>query len=186
MITLKHMNTSRLLLLACTSALALSAHAVELMPRGAFVQGGVADHGGYSATAGVLWPWAWRREALGGEFTGLTEAYLSHWSGRVGSERRGFTQVGVMPMLRYRFAGGRSDWFAEAGIGISAMDRPFRTDHKQFSTSFNFVDVISAGRSFGERRDQEISLRVTHFSNAGIKKPNPGENFLQLRYARMF
>jgi hypothetical protein len=24
-------------------------------------------------------------------------------------------------------------------------------------------------------------LRLQHFSNAGIKKPNPGEDFLQLR-----
>jgi lipid A 3-O-deacylase len=27
---------------------------------------------------------------------------------------------------------------------------------------------------------------VQHFSNAGIKKPNPGETFLRLRYAYRF
>jgi len=29
-------------------------------------------------------------------------------------------------------------------------------------------------------------LRIQHSSNASLKKPNPGQNFLQLRYARHF
>lgn len=173
-------------MLACASALSLGAHAIELLPGGAYVQAGIAEHGAYSATAGLLWPWAWKREALGGEFTGTTEAYVSHWNARGATERHGFTQVGVVPMLRYRFSRGRSDWFVEAGIGVSAMDARYRTQDRQFSGTFNFVDVISAGRSFGAQRRQELSLRVTHYSNAGIKKPNPGENFMQLRYAQMF
>ena len=39
---------------------------------------------------------------------------------------------------------------------------------------------------FGEQKLNEISLRFEHHSNAAIKQPNPGENFLQLRYARRF
>jgi hypothetical protein len=31
-------------------------------------------------------------------------------------------------------------------------------------------------------RQRELVLRVEHFSNAGIKHPNPGENYVQLRY----
>ena len=27
----------------------------------------------------------------------------------------------------------------------------------------------------------ELALRVQHYSNAGIRHPNPGENFVQLR-----
>jgi lipid A 3-O-deacylase len=117
---------------------------------------------------------------------GLTEAYLSHWSARGDDGRVSFTQVGVLPLLRYRFDQGRSPWFIEGGIGLSAMDRVYRTRSKEFSTTFNFVDVAGVGRSFGERRSQELSLRISHVSNAGIKHPNPGENLLQLRYARMF
>lgn len=30
------------------------------------------------------------------------------------------------------------------------------------------------------------ALRLQHFSNASIRHPNPGENFVQLRYARRF
>ena len=39
------------------------------------------------------------------------------------------------------------------------------------------------GWTLGDRKDQEIALRVQHFSNAGIKHPNPGEYFVQLRYS---
>lgn len=149
---LRPMNTRPVpvLVLAWACALPLGAHAIDPIPRGAFVEGGLADRATYSATAGVIWPWSWRHEALGGELTALTEAYVSHWSGR-GVDRRSFTQLGLVPLLRYRFAQGRSDWFLEAGIGISMMDTMYRTSEKQFSTRFN-----------------------------------PGENFLQLRYAALF
>lgn len=180
------MNTAKPLLSASAALLSLGAQAVDLFPGGVFAQGGLADHGSYSATVGLVWPWSWRREALGGELSASTEFYAAYWSGRTATGRQGFTQIGLVPVLRYRFSGGRSAWFAEAGIGISGMDSLYRTREKQFSSSFNFVDVVAAGRSFGAGRRQEVSLRATHFSNAGIKKPNPGENFLQLRYALLF
>ncbi|HSV35780.1 MAG TPA: acyloxyacyl hydrolase [Ramlibacter sp.] len=167
-------------------ALSLGTHAVDLHPGGVYVQGGLAERATYSATVGVLWLWSWRAEGLGGEFSGLTEVYASYWSGRTATGRQGFTQVGLLPMLRYRFSEGRSDWFLEAGIGVSGMDSLYRTNDKQFSSSFNFTDVLGVGRSFGAQRKSEVSVRVTHYSNAGIKKPNPGENFVQLRYAVLF
>jgi lipid A 3-O-deacylase len=46
--------------------------------------------------------------------------------------------------------------------------------------------VIGMGRSFGGHGKNEISLRLQHFSNGGIKKPNPGENFVRVRYTRRF
>ena len=66
------------------------------------------------------------------------------------------------------------------------MDKIYRTPEKQFSTSGNFHDMLGIGRSFGANRDRELSLRYVHFSNADIKKPNPGTDFLQLRYAVKF
>lgn len=141
------MNIRPVLVLALACAVPLSAQAIDLVPHGVFVQGGIADHASYSLTAGVL---------------------------------------GLVPLLRYRFGQGRSGWFIEAGIGVSLMDPIYRTSEKQFSTRFNFVDVAGVGRSFGSRRERELSLRIAHVSNADIKKPNPGENFLQLRYAVLF
>jgi lipid A 3-O-deacylase len=42
---------------------------------------------------------------------------------------------------------------------------------------------VAIGRRFGASKEHEVMLRLQHFSNAGIKHPNPGEDFLQLRYA---
>ena len=185
--TLKRMTTRSFLMLAPAAVLALGAHAMELAPAGFFVQGGVAERATYTVTAGVVWPWSWRREiGNSGELTGITEGFVSHWSARGADDRQSLTQIGVLPMLRYRGERGRSAWFIEGGIGVSVMDRIYATPDKQFSTRFNFVDVIGVGRSFGPQQRREVSLRISHVSNAGIKNPNPGENLLQLRYAAMF
>jgi lipid A 3-O-deacylase len=184
------MRSRHLRLLAFVAAscgVLLPAAAEGLRPTGYFVQGGAGEGRTWNAGVGLTWPWSWRASWLGGEFGGLTEAYISHWDARAATGgRRGFTQVGVVPVLRMRFAGGRSDWFVEAGIGLSAMDQRFVTPDKQFSTSFNFVDIVGVGRSFGADRRQELSLRLQHVSNAGIRNPNPGQNFVQLRYGASF
>ena len=62
----------------------------------------------------------------------------------------------------------------------------YRSADKRFSTKFNFGDHLAVGRTFGDRGQHDVGLRFQHFSHAGIKEPNPGENFLQLRYARRF
>jgi lipid A 3-O-deacylase len=180
------MNTKRLFIVASIAALPVSVLAADLRPAGYFVQGGLAERQTYSLTAGLLWPWSWRRDFGRTELTGLTEGFVSYWNARGVDGRQSFTQIGVLPVLRMRFDGGRSDWFIEGGIGVSLMDRTYRTSVKEFSTTGNFVDVVGVGRTFGGDRRRELSLRFAHISNANIKKPNPGEEFLQLRYAVMF
>lgn len=172
--------------MAAACGVLLPAAAQGLRPSGYFVQGGLAEGRVWSGTAGLTWPWAWKTSVLSAELGGLTEAYVSHWNAPSTSGGRGFTQVGVIPLLRLRFDQGRSPWYAEAGVGVSAMDHHFVTTTKQFTTSFNFVDVVGVGRSFGPARGQEIGLRLQHVSNAGIRVPNPGQNFVQLRYASAF
>lgn len=180
------MNNKKLFVAASAIALPICVLAADLRPAGYFIQGGLAERATYSVTAGLVWPWSWRREFGRTELTGLTEAFVSHWNARGLSGRQSFTQVGVLPLLRMRFDGGRSDWFIEGGIGVSLMDRRYRSDARQFSTTGNFVDVLGVGRSFGADRRRELGLRIAHVSNGNVKKPNPGEDFLQLRYAVMF
>ena len=166
---------------ACGGALAL-----DLQPGGAFVQGGLGEHA-QSITAGVIWPWEWKRQGWGGEWSVQTEALISHWrADAFDGGQQGFTQLGIAPTLRLRFDQGRSAWFIEGGIGLTVLDKNYHTPNKQFSTRFNFIDTLAVGRNFGERGEHELSLRVVHISNANIKRPNPGEDFLQLRYATRF
>jgi lipid A 3-O-deacylase len=50
-----------------------------------------------------------------------------------------------------------------------------------------FLDVMGLGYTLGgPDGKQEIGLRWSHTSNAGLKKPNPGQDFLQLRLVQRF
>lgn len=184
--TIQHHLKLRLLVVAASIFPCFSACAADLMPQGAFVEGGIASGSGYSVTAGALWPWAWRGQVGSAQATASTEAFVSHWNSRSHGQRQSITQVGLVPLIRLRPDLGRSPWFLEGGIGISVMDTAYLAHGKRFGTRFNFVDVFGVGLSLGPNRQREVSLRMTHVSNANIKKPNPGETFLQVRYTATF
>lgn len=174
------------LLAGLTLLAAGNACAQSLRPSAYFAQAGVLGGRDWVAGGGVVWDLPWKREILGQPVTTLGEASISHWQARGLGHSHGFTHVALVPLARMRFDGGRSPWFADAGIGLSLTDRLFVTQTKKFTTTFNFVDTVGIGRSFGADRRQDMSLRLQHVSNAGIRVPNPGQNFLQLRYAAAF
>lgn len=156
-------------------------------PASVFVQAGTTGNT-HGVTAGATWDWG-RHWSLGsGQVTGYWEASVSEWSYLAADARRTawLGQVGLIPVFRYRPADGGSPWFFEAGVGLTLTTSLYETDRKRFSTSFNFGDHVAAGRNFGQHREHELSLRLQHFSNGGIKRPNPGEDFIQLRYAYRF
>ena len=167
--------------------LGLVCHASEAAsittPGAAFAQIGAADTT-FGATVGLNWFWAQPLKVGPLKLSGYWEASLSEWSYPTLEQRQtaGLVQVGVIPVFRWRPHNGTSRWFAEAGIGATLTTVAYQTDRKRFSTRFNFGDHLALGRSLGPTGAHEVSLRLEHFSNAGIKQPNPGENFVQLRY----
>jgi hypothetical protein len=177
---------------ALTGGLAPAARAADAdpwTPDGAFVQLGSAQ-GGDTRTAGVglIWPWQTSWPLWGGRLGGSTEVGLAGWRSTdvPGRGDLDLAQATLVPTLRWRADEGRSAWFGEAGIGLSVASRIYESRDKRFSTAFNFADHIGIGRSFGPQQQHELVLRYEHVSNAGIKHPNPGENFVQLRYAFYF
>lgn len=122
-----------------------------------------------------------------GRITAAWDLYLSDWrADAVPGARSRFSQIGLVPMFRYRFDAGQSPWFVEGGVGISYLSESYQTANKSFSTQWNFSDHLGLGRSFGADRRQELGLYVKHVSNAGLRSPNPGETFVLLRYAYSF
>lgn len=106
----------------------------------------------------------------------------SHWrSHHADNTTGGYSQLGALIAWRYQPAGPQSPWFFEAGLGGSVTDGLYNSGERRFSTAFQFTEVLAVGYRFGPEKAYEVSLRVQHFSNAGIKKPNPGENFMFLR-----
>ncbi|MBC7437070.1 MAG: acyloxyacyl hydrolase [Bdellovibrionales bacterium] len=161
------------------------AHAEGWSPDAWFVQAGYGAHNINSLNAGVVWPWSWKSQ--GGGWGGYTELLAAGWNAdAVGGGRKSFAHVALSPIFRYRFEGGTSPFFVEAGIGVSYTAPVYVTKFKTFSTQFQFADTIGVGRSFGDNMNQDVTLRLQHLSNAGFKRPNPGVEYLQLRYTRKF
>ena len=174
-------------LLAAPPALAQDAGADMAHAPSVYLQGNWARHGTDALILGATLPWrAWRKPFLGGELRGHWDVYVSRWSFDGIAGHDGLTLLGVTPTLRLRPDEGRSAWFWEAGIGATMADRRYRTAEREFSTRFNFASHLGLGISLGEQRRHELLVRVQHVSNAGIKHPNPGANFVQLRYALHF
>lgn len=146
---------------------------------GWYMQGGVAEQA-ESLVVGASRDWRWQATTRYGQITGQWQIEVGRWRSDVG----GHTQLGLTPALRLSPASWGKGWFIEGGIGLNVITPTYRTRDKRFSTSFNFGDHLAIGKRWGGQEQHEWSIRLQHFSNAGIKKPNPGENFLQFRYTR--
>jgi len=157
-----------------------------LEPSSVFVQAGVGDQDTHAYIAGATWDWKWRRDVSWLRASGYFEADLGRWTTNDhGVDRSAWaTQIGITPVIRLQPVGGAHQWFTEIGVGANYIVPLYQTERKRFSTEFNFGDHFGVGRHFGQHDEHELVLRVQHFSNAGIEHPNPGENFLQLRYSR--
>ena len=172
------------LTLSIADAYGFNVNALE--PSTLFFQAGIGNQSTHAYIAGTSWNWAWSRQYswldAGGFFEGTVGRWTTDDHGISGSIWA--TQIGVTPVIRLQIASGdANNWFAELGVGANVIVPLYRTGHKRFSTEFNFGDHFGIGRQVGRRREHELTVRMQHFSNAGIKHPNPGENFVQLRYA---
>jgi lipid A 3-O-deacylase len=168
------------------SCAVLPAHA-QFKPGAMYLQAGSGEDNLSAASVGVLWPWAWKKQAFGGQWSANTEVFLSTWRAeRAGGGKRSYLQAGIVPLFRWTPDQGRSPWFAEIGIGLSLLDRDFVTPTKTFGTTWNFSDNLAVGRSFGDKGQHEISLRWQHTSKGGVKKPNPGLDIGLVRYSLKF
>jgi lipid A 3-O-deacylase len=162
--------------------------AFNMRPDGVSFEAGPGRTGTNMAGVGLVWDWDFERMRRKSELTAHTELLVNRWrADALGGGHQQLTQLVVLPSLRMRLDRGRSPWFIELGIGASFLSKHFETPDKNFSTRWNFYDVLGVGHTFGGPNGQnELGLRWTHTSNAGIRKPNPGQDFLQVRYAHRF
>ncbi len=157
-------------------------------PSSVFAQLGGNGHAA-AATGGLTWDWALSQETRWGRLAGYWEAAFGRWHAERanGADAAWVLQLGVTPVLRLEPQSGEGRWFVEGGIGLNYLTPLYQEGDKRFTTRLNFGSHLAVGRRFGEVPEHhEVALRVQHFSNAGIRHPNPGSNFLQLRYSRRF
>lgn len=182
----KTKKTARILAGALLAASFGSACALDLRPDGVSLQGSWGTNSARMAGAGLVWDWDWQSQRRSVTMTARTELLANHWrADDFGGGSQGWMQVVLLPTLRFELGAERA-WFAELGVGASWLSSQYRTPHRRLATQWNFYDVVGVGRAFGAQREHELGLRWIHISNLGIREPNPGQDFLQLRYARRF
>ena len=156
------------------------------LDRTLYVQAGAGDSSARALVVGATQPWSSDAWQLGGG------ALRGHWDGWVGAWRnkdaRGdnfyVAALGAGPSLRWRAQQGAAPWFVEAGTGVMFSNKHLYNSGRRMGARWNFVSHIGLGLNWGQVH--EVSLRLQHASNAGLKNPNPGLNMVQLRYARAF
>jgi len=100
----------------------------------------------------------------------------------INGEVQTVTDVGITPVLR-RHGEGDTRFFSEIGIGANYMSAIFNNDSRVMGTRFQFGDFVGVGYKF--ETGIEMTVRFQHFSNAGIREPNPAFNYgiVKLAYA---
>ncbi|MDD0814304.1 acyloxyacyl hydrolase [Curvibacter sp. HBC28] len=154
-------------------------------------EGAAASPGGYSvqlgngrnaSRAGLSWEtapwWGSAGEAREGRWSAVTELGAARWAAHGDRAPASVWQVSVTPLVRYGPA-SLPGLFLEAGIGASVFRHTHFADDA-ISTAFQFGDHLGVG--YQVTAQHRISLRLSHYSNAGIKSPNPGLTVLQLSY----
>jgi lipid A 3-O-deacylase len=102
--------------------------------------------------------------------------YLDLAFGGWNTGNRTVYDAGFTPVFRFEHASGSP--YAEAAIGFHAVSALEFEHGRETSTHFQFGDHVGVGFVRGRF---DWGLRLQHLSNGGIRNPNPGINFLQLR-----
>jgi lipid A 3-O-deacylase len=161
-------------LLACTGA---DAHALD----GVAFEFGTGD-GVKTARAALQWDWKSRwLQSANWHVGGYWDVALAYWkwnNGAPGLQEKLF-DFGLTPVFRLQ-PNGLAGPYVEAGIGFHLLSHSSIGDNR-LSTAFQFGSHVGVGYRFGARRSFEAGYRFQHISNAGIKDPNAGMNFHQVR-----
>lgn len=163
---------------AALASLPLMAAPVQAADNGAFSLR-LGGQGAYQR-AELAWesPTLWARKFDGGSRLALVgELGVAYWNASGSRSPDSMTQLSAIPFLRWS-VGER--FYLEAGVGPTFLSRTRFAD-KKLSTSLQFGDHLGVGAYVTD--NSRVGLRVSHFSNASIKRPNAGLNIVQLLYS---
>ena len=128
--------------------------------------------------------WDWNKRLLqfsGWHLGGYWDLAAGYWNrGSVRADQhKDLYDLGFTPVFRLQ-PDGIAGPYVEAAIGFHLLSRTSIGD-KNMSTNFQFGDHVGLGYRFGTKQSYDFSYRFQHLSNGGIKNPNPGINFHQIR-----
>ncbi|WP_310566122.1 acyloxyacyl hydrolase [Hydrogenophaga sp.] len=138
---------------------------------------------------GALWNWnkQWSTE---GDWlvTGFWEVSLGTWRGNsAAGNSQTIGEVGITPVFRLqqRNLSGLAP-YAEGAFSFYLISPTFINANRKFGSSLQFSEHIGFGARFGDHHEFDLGYSFQHISNGGIKKPNHGINFREVRFAYHF
>ena len=147
---------------------------------------GVAVEGGSGDDADmgrVALQWNWKSRWFQGEqwhLGGYWDLALGYWHK---SAPPGFNEdiaeIGLTPVFRLQ-QNDRKGPYVEGAIGFHLLSRT-SLGSKRFSTMLQFGEHLGVGFRFGAKGAYDLGYRYQHLSNGGIKQPNNGIEFHQIR-----
>ena len=132
--------------------------------------------------------WDWKKRWFQGQnwhVGGYWDLSAGYWDlGARPGQNDNIAEIGLTPVFRLQ-QNDLKGLYAEAAIGFHLLSRTSIGD-RRFSTRFQFGDHLGIGYRFGAKGEYDLSYRFQHLSNGGIKKPNDGINFSQIRFQYHF
>jgi len=147
-----------------------SAHAIESMS----AEIGYGDERTMMVRFGIEDRWRARENALHGwRLAGYWEFSFSIWDNAAEST----ADAAATPVFRWE----RDSIYLEGAVGFHLVTSQISAQ-RTFSSAFQFGSHVGAGRRFGPARRYDLGVRVQHISNGGLREPNPGINFVSVRF----
>jgi lipid A 3-O-deacylase len=129
---------------------------------GVFVEAGYGDDSTSLLRAGITYRWREQRVA------GYWEIGAGIWD----NVEETTVDIGATPVFRLQ----RSQFYVEAGIGVHLI-------HAHVSTEGNIALQFGSHAGVGVNSGKyDFGLRLQHLSNGGLSSPNPGNNFMLVRF----
>ncbi len=124
--------------------------------------------------------WSHRFSGNGSRLDLVGELGAAYWHTSTSGGPASLWQFSAVPMVRWSFESGI---YLEAGAGPTLVSSTHFAG-EALSTALQFGDHIGAGVHLSS--NSRIGVRFSHFSNANIKRPNPGLNLLQVLYTYQY
>lgn len=181
-------KNAKCLIAAALLAASPAVHAVD----GMSFSYGHSDSGNVNVNmyrVGVQWDWNKKLVEMGNwHLGGYWESDAGYWSNNsAGRTHATILDIGFTPVARIQQTTlSMVSPYVELGVGMHLLSATSLSPQRQFGTSFQFGDHVGAGLRFGSKGKYDLGYRYQHISNAGIKGPNQGVNFHELRLQYRF
>ncbi len=123
--------------------------------------------------------WAYEFQNGWGRVDLSVEFGASYWEAK-GSRPESMGQLSAIPMLRWW---PTERFYLEVGSGPTVLSRS-EFAGRDLGTRFQFGSHLGTGILI--KKAHRIGIRYSHYSNASIKKPNPGLDLLGVSYTYQF